>query len=399
MARLTIAITLAAAFLASGFAAPTAPATPGKAAVSIPFSRFKSSPNWKQAVTADKSRARHFGNQSKTVQASSSFPAVNEEFSYVADVTVGTQTFSLIIDTGSSNTWVGANTQYVPSSTAKDTGNSVSVSYGSGSFSGEEYTDNVSLGSGFTIKSQSVGDASSATGFSGVDGIIGFGPDDLTSGTVSNTNVVPTIVDNAYSQGLISTKVLGVYFEPISGSSTTSNNGELTLGGVDSSKYSGSITYTPITSTSPASDYWGINISKITYGTTSVSSSLPGIVDTGTTLIYLQTSTFKALYKNIKGTYTDSTTGLVVIPSSSYSSLKNVVFTIGGKTFTLTPSQYILPQDQVTNWGGNVGTYYSLIGDLGTGNGLDFILGQKFLENYYSVYDASNSRVGFATRT
>lgn len=61
----------------------------------------------------------------------------------------------------------------MPSSTAKDTGNSVSVSYGSGSFSGEEYTDNISLGSGFTIKSQSVGDASSATGFSGVDGIIG----------------------------------------------------------------------------------------------------------------------------------------------------------------------------------------------------------------------------------
>jgi hypothetical protein len=97
MARLTLAITLATALIASGFAAP---ATNGKAAISIPFSRFKSSPNWKQAVTADKSRARHFGNSSKTVQASSSFPAVNEEFSYVADVTVGTQTFSLIIDTG-----------------------------------------------------------------------------------------------------------------------------------------------------------------------------------------------------------------------------------------------------------------------------------------------------------
>jgi hypothetical protein len=81
---------------------------------------------------------------------------------------------------------------------------------------------------------------------------LGFGPDGLTSGTVSNTDVVPTIVDNAYSQGLISSKVLGVYFEPISGSATTSNNGELTLGGVDSTKYSGSITYTPITSKSPS---------------------------------------------------------------------------------------------------------------------------------------------------
>jgi hypothetical protein len=83
----------------------------------------------------------------------------------------------------------------------------------------------------------------------------------------------------------------------------------------------------------------------------------------------------------------------VVIPASSYSKLQNIVFTIGGKAFTLTPSQYILPQDQVSNWGGNTGTYYSLIGDLGTGNGLDFILGQKFLENYYSVY-VSNSDIG-----
>lgn len=76
---------------------------------------------------------------------------------------------------------------------------------------------------------------------------------DLTEGTVSNAATVPTIIDNAYSEGLISTKVLGVYFDPISGSATTSNNGELTLGGTDSTKYSGSITYTPVTSTSPSS--------------------------------------------------------------------------------------------------------------------------------------------------
>ncbi|GAB5592013.1 hypothetical protein Unana1_06913 [Umbelopsis nana] len=385
MARLSLAITAVAAFLAAGFAAPTG--TGKTAVVSLPFSRIKSSPNWKQAVTADKSRAAHFGKTSKVVKASASVTATNEEFSYVTSVKVG-----------SSNTWVGAGTKYVPGSTAKNTGDTVSVSYGSGSFSGEEYTDTVALGS-FSITSQSIGDASSATGFSGVDGIIGFGPVDLTEGTVSSTTTVPTIIDNAYSQGLISTKVLGVYFEPISGSATTSNNGELTLGGTDSTKYTGSITYTPITGTSPSSYYWGINISKIAYGSTTVSSSsLPGIVDTGTTLIYFQTSTFDALYKNIKGYYTDSTTGLVVVPASSYSSLQNVVFTIGGTQFTLTPSEYILPQDQVTNWGGTAGTYYSLIGDAGTETGLDFILGQKFLENYYSIYDTTNSRVGFATR-
>lgn len=81
---------------------------------------------------------------------------------------------------------------------------------------------------------------------------LGFGPTDLTSGTVNGQSTVPTVMDKALSEGLISTEVLGVYFAPISGSSTTANNGELTLGGVDSSKYTGSLTYTPLTSSSPA---------------------------------------------------------------------------------------------------------------------------------------------------
>lgn len=81
---------------------------------------------------------------------------------------------------------------------------------------------------------------------------LGFGPTDLTEETVSGQSTVPTVMDNALKEGLISTEVLGVYFAPISGSSTTANNGELTLGGVDSTKYTGSLTYTPITSSSPA---------------------------------------------------------------------------------------------------------------------------------------------------
>jgi hypothetical protein len=47
------------------------------------------------------------------------------------------------------------------------------VSYGSGSFSGTEYTDQVSLGKGLVIQNQSIGVASTATGFNDVDGIVG----------------------------------------------------------------------------------------------------------------------------------------------------------------------------------------------------------------------------------
>ena len=88
---------------------------------------------------------------------------------------------------------------------------SQSVTYGSGSFSGNEFTDTVSLGSGLTITRQSIGVATRASGFSGVDGILGsvssinhdnipsnsilsIGPVDLTSGTLSPStgSTIPT---------------------------------------------------------------------------------------------------------------------------------------------------------------------------------------------------------------
>ncbi|KAF8952724.1 hypothetical protein BGZ46_003391, partial [Entomortierella lignicola] len=144
--------------------------------------------------------------------------------------------------------------------------------------------------------------------------------------------------------------------------------------------------------------YWGIDVSSITYGTAKVGSSTHGIVDTGTTLILLETTFVNALYKNISGAKLDSNTGLYTIPSSQVSSLKNVTFTIGGKAFTLTPSQYLVPANQVTYLGGKAGTTYSWIGSLGDNEaGLAFILGQKFLENFYSVFDTTNNRVGLAT--
>jgi hypothetical protein len=100
---------------------------------------------------------------------------------------------------------------------------------------------------------------------------------------VSGASTVPTFMDNLRSQGTISTEVLGVYFAPISGSGSSAANGELTLGGTDSSKYSGSITYTPTLSSASneAGYYWGITVTSLSYAGTSVSGSSAAIVDTG----------------------------------------------------------------------------------------------------------------------
>lgn len=74
---------------------------------------------------------------------------------------------------------------------------------------------------------------------------ISVGPVDLTVGTLSTkTKTIPTVTDNLYSSGAISSDLIGVSFEPET--SVTDKNGEVTFGGTDSSKYTGSITYTSI---------------------------------------------------------------------------------------------------------------------------------------------------------
>lgn len=94
---------------------------------------------------------------------------------YTMQVGIGSPAtdYTLLIDTGSSNTWVGAGKKYVQTETSQRTNARVSVSYGSGNFSGNEFVDQVTLAPGLVIEKQSIGVASSSQGFQGVDGILG----------------------------------------------------------------------------------------------------------------------------------------------------------------------------------------------------------------------------------
>jgi hypothetical protein len=72
-----------------------------------------------------------------------------------------------------------------------------------------------------------------------------LGPRNLTLGSLfpDNSNIVPTVTDNLVKQGTIKENVLGIYFEPSNSTSPVNVNGELTFGGVDSTKFIGDITY------------------------------------------------------------------------------------------------------------------------------------------------------------
>ncbi|KII95220.1 hypothetical protein PLICRDRAFT_48185 [Plicaturopsis crispa FD-325 SS-3] len=384
-------------------------ADPAPAPGSLPTLAFRTNFNvtgFTNLLAADQARAAAFvkyGRERENLgtpgkrAAVSSITATNTAVSYTSQIGIGSPatSYTLLIDTGSSNTWVGAGKRYVQTSTSRNTGQRVSVSYGSGSFSGTEYTDTVTISPSLVIPGQSIGVASSASGFSGIDGILGVGPVDLTAGTlVGSTATIPTVTDNLFSQGTIPANQIGVFFAPTT--TRSSANGELTFGGVDSTKISGAVAYVPVTTTSPANQFFGIQQS-LNYGTTSLFRSLSGIVDTGTTLCLIATDAFN-IYKNTIGAQPDANTGLLSITAAQYQSLRNLDFVIGGTTRTLTPNAQIWPRALNTYIGGTANGIYLIVADLGTpsGQGLDFVNGYTFLERYYSVYDTANKRVGFA---
>ena len=139
---------------------------------------------------------------------------------------------------------------------------------------------------------------------------------------------------------------------------------------------------------------------------------------TGTTLILIASNAFSK-YESDTGGRLDRNTGLLKITSTQFANLKTLNFIVGGvcllhsrsvwklmsffffdqTTFGLTPNGQIWPRSLNSVIGGVAGSIYLIVGNLGTpsGEGLDFINGQTFLERFYAVFDTANKRVGLAT--
>ncbi|OJA18111.1 hypothetical protein AZE42_12879 [Rhizopogon vesiculosus] len=118
----------------------------------------------KNIAAADRARAQTFLQGG----ASSSISAVNDGLDYTAVIGVGSPPtyYTLLVDTGSSDTWIGASKPYTVTSTSVDTGGKFYVAYGtssSQSVSGEEYRDTVTLNSGLVITNQFIGVAENGT--------------------------------------------------------------------------------------------------------------------------------------------------------------------------------------------------------------------------------------------
>ncbi|KIJ21176.1 hypothetical protein PAXINDRAFT_107055 [Paxillus involutus ATCC 200175] len=392
----SFAVLLSAALLATSSASASS-------FFSIPLTKLERTGSYlKGSPDADRARAVYL--KSRAASGPTTVPATNLAYvQYTTSVGIGSPAtyYNLVVDTGSSNTFCGTGTTYVRTSTSIPTEETVNVTYGLGYFSGIEYLDQVTLAPNLVIANQSIGDAMSYADFEGVDGIVGVGPVILTQGTLSpDTNaLIPTVMNNLVSQGLIEDQILGVHFAPATSYSDTNIDGALTYGGIDSSLYEGGLTYTPVTETYPAAYYWGINVTSSTYGAkTVIPASTAGIVDTGTTQVLLADDFFAVYMGAIPGAKLDPSTGLIEIPKSSVASMQPLDFAIGGSVFSMDVAAQLIPTDQNTAWGGVGSKQYGILANLGSpsGEGLDFIIGQKFMERYYAVFDTDSNRVGFA---
>ena len=184
----------------------------------------------------------------------------------------------------------------------------------------------------------------------------------VTSILIQGTPWVPTVTDNLSYQNKISSEIIGISFNPTT--SLSSSNGELTFGGVDQSKYTGSISYTPITKTSPSKHYWGIDQS-VTYGSSNseIVSTTAGIVDTKSTLVLFASDAYNR-YKSLTGATVDSKTGLLKISSSQYSKLQSLYFNIGGTRFEFTSNAQIWPRQLNGHIGGTPVDIYLIVSDV-----------------------------------
>merc|ERR1712146_277298 len=164
--------------------------------------------------------------------------------------------------------------------------------------------------------------------------------------------------------------------------------GELTLGGVDDTKYTGDFTTVPVS----RKGYWQFNVDSLTAGGKSVADKLIAIADTGTSLLAGPTDAIKTLIASFpSGIVTPAVKGEYLVNCDKASQLPDLVFTISGKPFTLTGDEYVIK----VSAGGQTQCLLGMMG-IDVPAGPLWILGDVFLRKYYTKFDYGNNELGFA---
>ena len=204
------------------------------------------------------------------------------------------------------------------------------------------------------------------------DGALGLGfPSNAVAG-------VKTIFNEMLDQKVITEPVFSIYLQK-DGNETS--GGEITFGGIDVTKYTGELTYVPIS----REDYWQFSLDGFTFDDEEIcEDGCEAAINTGLALIIGPARLVEILHIKIKAK--KSGNGQYIVDCNKVASLPAINFVIGEKKLQLTGNDYILNVE---------GNCISGFEGLNSEDPL-WILGDIFLSKYYSVYDYGNKRVGFA---
>ncbi|KAI1772917.1 secreted aspartic proteinase precursor [Hypoxylon cercidicola] len=317
-----------------------------------------------------------------------------DDAEYLTPVSIGTpaQTLNLDFDTGSADLWVfsselssryqSGHGVYNPSRSSTSrrlSGSTWDISYGDGSgASGDVYTDVVNIG-GVSFASQAVETASQiSTEFTqdtNNDGLVGL--------AFSSINTV-----SPRSQRTFFDNVKSSLSQPLFGVNLNHDApGSYDFGFADSSKYTGSITYTSV---STSEGFWEFTASSYRVGSTAYSTRVSGIADTGTTLLLLPDSIVRNYYRQVSGAQNSNTYGGYVFPCSA--TLPTFTYVVGSKSIVI-PAAYM-------NYAPATEGSSTCYGGLQSSSGIGInIFGDVALKAAYVVFNgASSPQLGFATK-
>lgn len=313
-----------------------------------------------------------------------------QDAEFYGEISMGTppQAFQVIFDTGSSNLWIpsskcancGSHPLFEESKSSSYVANGTAfhVQYGSGPVSGVISQDTLtwSESQAANLLFAEVTDVSglgAAYKLGKFDGILGMAWPSIAE------LAIPTPFQTLVDQHQLD-PVFAFYLSEESGAA-----GELSLGGIDSTKFTGDLVYVPVTSQT----YWETKLDSITVSGSSYSTTQKAILDSGTSLLAGPADEVAKLAQ-ASGCHRRLPTGQYACLCSAVQHAPDITFTLSGNQFTLQGSDYII----------NGGSFLCILGIMGIDvpapAGPLWILGDVFMRKYYTVFDWGNARLGFA---
>lgn len=335
---------------------------------------------------------------------------INSGTRFLTDITLGSQSFPVIIDTGSSDTWIAATgftcvgngcafaSTYNADSSFSEISptQNLNITYADGTYlNGVMGYESVTI-AGLTIPSQEIAlvtEADFEADSGALSGLVGLSFNSLTSAYTGSDPTADSASNSAQYSSLMNTIVTQSLADPYFALAVSRDASGTGAGGVLSIGDLPDLTDPTINATSDyavapfaSSQGYFISVDYIQYGSSSgTDAGVSYLIDSGTSLVYVPTADAVAFNSLFSPAATPDSSGTYYVDCSATAPEFSVV--IGGYLFPLNPVDLLVPI-------GN-GNCMSGIQDAGTGSN---ILGDVFFKNVVAIFDWGNGQMEFYGR-